>query len=47
MAIAEAKFENAQRTLEADLHAQMEKEVSLPVNFQVCASDLSSFRGFV
>ena len=29
MSIMEAKFESAQRKLEADLHSQMEKEVSL------------------
>ena len=27
MALMEAKFESAQRSLEADLHAQMEREV--------------------
>lgn len=28
MSITEAKYESAQRSLEADLHSQMEKEVS-------------------
>jgi hypothetical protein len=29
MGIMEAKFENAQRVLEADMHSTMEKQVSL------------------
>nr|KAG5698474.1 hypothetical protein BaRGS_022004 [Batillaria attramentaria] len=32
MAITEAKFESAQRSLEADMHAQMEREISEQLN---------------
>jgi hypothetical protein len=35
MGIMEAKFESAQRTLEAELASQMEKEVSWIIQMQI------------
>ena len=35
MGIMEAKFESAQRTLEAELASQMEKEVSQMIQMQI------------